>query len=336
MKETVANFLSLYSADFISRGPHESLMTFSEATNLSHPASMHASDYFALKGISPLFTNELVAAATAVNYGTPVSQIHGVGALVSLAANGAVSVKGGNRKIFEAFLGSSQANLRLGPGSGTVKQVIKVDNEAGQRSQYVVKTADGGGGTFDAVILAAPYHQPGIDFGNIGVTIPRQSYVRLHVTFVITNSSTPRPSYFGLPDKHRMPNSIFATFDTESARVPTFNSLNYLKQLGPETGARFGNTSNWHVVKMFSYDKLSTKMLKSVFGEYEVAKTYDRVFLAYPKLDPIESPSEVAPVKPGESFYYINGMERLVSTMETVSEQLSCPAPRLTTAITLG
>lgn len=197
-------------------------------------------------------------------------------------------------------------------------QVIRLDKVSGKRPQYVVKTADGGGGTFDIIILAAPYHQTKIDFVNTGVKVPQQAYVHLHVTFIITNSSAPRPAYFGLPENHRMPNSIFATFDTGSTPPPTFNSLNYLKRLSPETGARFGNTSNWHVVKMFSYDTLSDKMLRDVFGQHEVAKTYEKVFLAYPKLDPIESPSEVAPVRPATSFYYINGMERLVSTMETV------------------
>lgn len=110
---------------------------------------MHANDFFALNGVSPLFTNELVAAATAVNYGTPVHEIHGLGALVSLAASGAVSVKGGNRKIFEAFVGASDANVRLGEG-GRVRDIIKMKAvRKGGRAQYNIKTVGGVGGVFD-------------------------------------------------------------------------------------------------------------------------------------------------------------------------------------------
>jgi hypothetical protein len=39
--------------------------------------------------------------------------IHGLGAGVSMAAAGAKAVEGGNRRVFEAMLGESQAILRL-------------------------------------------------------------------------------------------------------------------------------------------------------------------------------------------------------------------------------
>jgi prenylcysteine oxidase/farnesylcysteine lyase len=147
VKATVANFLELYSPSFAARGPFDSLASYADATNLSLPASFVAKDYFDKHAVSPLFSAELVSAATQVNYGTPVSQIHGVGALVSLAATGAVAVKGGNRKVFENFLGSSGATLRLGE-QARVTEILKLDAAKGQRPQWVVK-APGGGGTFD-------------------------------------------------------------------------------------------------------------------------------------------------------------------------------------------
>lgn len=140
------SFLRLYSPEFVSAGPFTSLLAFASAVNLSRPATLTAKALFDREGISELFTTELIGAATLVNYGTPVSRIHGVGALVSLAANGAVAVEGGNRRIFESFLGASDARVKLG---SAVKEIVKLDGAEGERPQWLVKTEGGGGGTYD-------------------------------------------------------------------------------------------------------------------------------------------------------------------------------------------
>lgn len=307
---------------------------------------MTASEYFKSNSISPLFTNELIAAATAVNYGQPVSKIHGLGALVSLAAQGAQAIRGGNRKLFEAFIGSSRARLRLGP-TAKVQQIVKLDQNDGKRPQWIVRTP-GGGGTFDvslflqlvllgdrysfhmfqAVILASPFHQTGISIMNSAASkyIPPQAYVHLHVTFIITNASSPLPSYFDLPPKTSISKSIFATFDTASEKKPTFNSLNYLKALSPSISLRFdpSGESTYHVIKMFSAARLSSKELEKIFGEGNVGKVWRKEWDAYPKLDPIgtEDEEELAKVRVDEGLYYVNGFERLISTMETEVRQL--------------
>lgn len=113
-----------------------------------------------------------------------------------------------------------------------------------------------------------------------------------------------------------MPNTIFGTFDTASPSRPTFNSLNYLKPLSPSVGAKFGE-GTFHVVKIFSESKLGDRMLRELFGENEVAKSWEKVWLAYPKLEPVRSSAQLAPVRPDAGFFYVNGFERLISTMET-------------------
>ncbi|GAA5878578.1 hypothetical protein JCM3774_004071 [Rhodotorula dairenensis] len=365
VQKTVASFVNVYGPDFVSQGAFSSIANFSAATDLQAAAAVTAADYFAQRGVSDLFTNELTSAATQVNYGTAVSRLHGVGALVSLAATGAVSVRGGNRQIFEHFVGRSGARLRLGE-TAKVEELLKLDvglrkrtgrkrddavrdvdggGSTERRPQWVVKTASGiGGGTYDAVILAAPYHQTGIHFVNslAPALIPKQPYVRLYVTFVITNATTPQASYFGLKEGTKMPNEIFGTFATASKRKPTFNSLNYLKPLPPALGARFcgdgrgGGGSNasttFHVVKMFSERSLvghddadggdgargASTLLEDLFGRYNVAKTVEKTWLAYPKLAPVTDPErDYAPIRPDQGLYYVNAMERLVSTMET-------------------
>lgn len=156
VKSTVDSFVDLYSPSFVSSGAFNSLHNFSAATNLQDASSSYADEFFASHSVSPLFTNELVSAATQVNYGSPISEIHGVGALVSLAATGAVSIKGGNRRIFEEFVGRSGARLRLGK-TAKVETLLKLDAEKGKRAQWIVKTAAGGvGGTFDVRFFLCP------------------------------------------------------------------------------------------------------------------------------------------------------------------------------------
>ncbi|SCV72807.1 BQ2448_4344 [Microbotryum intermedium] len=305
VKTTVNDFLGLYQAAFVSRGAFSSLFDFARATNLASMTGSTASDFLINRHkVGSLFVKELVAAATQVNYGTPVSKIHAVGALVSLAASGASQVVNGNRRIFEHFVARSGSRLRMGEGAA-VTEIEKID---GDRPRWRVRTSDASQAEiYDIVILAAPFHQSNIRIRNSEASklIPPQPYVQLHVSFVITNSSAPRPGYFGLSDKIKMPTAIFATKDTGVAPGPTFNSLNYLQVLSKEVGDPFGADSTWHVVKMFSEDKLAPETMDDIFGEGSVAKTWTKTFLAYPQLDPIRDPdNELAPVRADEGFYY--------------------------------
>ncbi|BGP29569.1 hypothetical protein JCM10296v2_001308 [Rhodotorula toruloides] len=320
VQKTVADFVSLYSPQSVSRGAFTSVSNFTAITGLQDPASLHADEFFGKQGVADLFTNEIISAATQVNYGTPINRLHGIGALVSLAATGAVSVRGGNRQIFENFVGRSGARLRLGKNA-RVQSILKLDAPRSGRAQWVVRTASGvGSGTYDAVILAAPFHQTGIQMVNslAPSRIPKQPYVPLYVSFIMTNASATRASYFGLPEKTVMPVEIFGTFTTSSSSKPTFNSLNYLRALSPETSARLGE-GTFRVVKMFSDRPLEAEMLDDLFGQGNVAKTVVKRWLAYPKLEPVTREDDLAPVRPDEGLYYPNSFERLISTMETAT-----------------
>ena len=410
VQKTVASFVNLYHPEFVSQGAFTSIANFSAATNLQDAASVSASDYFSTQGVSDLFTNELTSAATQVNYGTPVSRLHGVGALVSLAATGAVAVRGGNRQIFENFVGKSGARLRLGENA-RVEELLKLDagvrrrrqhrtseeeqaTERTTRAQWVVKTASGiGGGTYDVnrgfTLCSARRKDCTSDHPDTSFVFPgdhprcalpphrhplcqqpragphsqaalRQALRHFHhhqvsdlpcpclvisserradVQLILSNdamthsATTPQASYFGLKEGTPMPNEIFGTFTTPSTRKPTFNSLNYLKPLPSAIGARFGgggsnetDTTTFHVVKMFSDRSLlvqqdddgTSTLLDDLFGRYNVVKTVEKTWFAYPRLAPVRNPErDYAPVRPDQGLYYVNAMERLVSTMET-------------------
>lgn len=65
-----------------------------------------------------------------------------------MAASGAAAVKGGNKVVFEKFIKGSGAIVKRGE-AGRVTELVRLDKEDGERTQWIVRTADGGGGTFD-------------------------------------------------------------------------------------------------------------------------------------------------------------------------------------------
>lgn len=65
----MAKFVSLYSEDKQSKGPHETLESFAENLELDGLASRSTKDYLKSIGVSDLFIQDLVGAATRVNYG---------------------------------------------------------------------------------------------------------------------------------------------------------------------------------------------------------------------------------------------------------------------------
>ncbi|GAA5837448.1 hypothetical protein JCM3766R1_000446 [Sporobolomyces carnicolor] len=341
VKSCVDNFTRLYSREFVASStfPFDSWANFSRSLDLLGPASSTAREFFDSEGISRRFVDELVSSATQVNYGTSVESIHALGALVSLAATGAQSVEGGNRRIFDQFAARSRADIRL---NTRVEEIVRLDD-----GKWVVKTESGqNGGVFDVVILAAPFHESGISIPQLPLDSipPPQPFVNLHVTLVLTNASAPLASYFSsrssssvLTTTSEIPKSIFSTFTTDSTVKPEFNSLNYLQTLPLSVAREFDPTlkaendakdlvkteRGVHVVKLFSKDTLSTLDLERVFGVGNVLKTVEKVWHSYPVLNPIRSETDnLAKVRlDGETgsrgIFYVNGMESLISTMET-------------------
>nr|BAH22596.1 hypothetical protein [Pholiota nameko] len=271
-------------------------------------------EYLAKQGVSEKYTNEVVEAATRVNYGQNVNSLHALEGAVSMAGTGANGIKGGNFQLFEQFLNRSGANVYLNTPVSSITQKSSASH------LWAVKSPRGTV-NYKAVILAAPFHSSTILVPeSISEQVKPQPYVHLHVTLLTTTSATPNPEYFGLPASSSVPRMLLTT--TQGGKTaPEFNSLSY---------HGFVRDGEW-AVKIFSAEKISDEWLDNMFRG-KVGWVLRKEWDAYTENPPT---LEFPPVKLDTGFYYVNSFEpyvyrkisftailksyftRFISTMET-------------------
>lgn len=300
MKNMIGAYLGLYEPHV----PHSSIADISASLNFTSLTSVSASDYLAANGVNSLFTHELVDAATRVNYGQNVDDIHALEGMVSLAANGAQSVIGGNWQIFDLWAKKSGADVHLNTAVKTLRQ--------GANGKWHVGIEGGSEEKYDIVVLAAPYKSTGIHIDspelNIEEAFPKVDYVHLHVTLVATTAPHPQASYF-FPDAKPdtpMPETILTT--SSGPVIPEFNSLSYHEKI-----ERSGHPAE-RIVKIFSKARVEDEWMDKVFGVGKVGWVHRKEWDAYPVLPPTTS---FPAVKPAPGLYYVNAFEPFISTMET-------------------
>ncbi|CAE6398946.1 unnamed protein product [Rhizoctonia solani] len=299
VKDMVNSYMNLYQP----RTPHPSIASISSSLNFTHITAVSTSKYLADNGVSPLFVHELVEAATRVNYGQNVDDIHALEGMVSMAANGAHSVAGGNWQVFDRWVKESGAKVHLGTAVEQLRQ------GADGKWHLAVEGADEK--IYDAVILAAPYKSTGIKLEapglDLGKAFPPVDYVQLHVTLISTTAKHPQGSYFfpNAPET-TVPQAILTTASGQIE--PEFNSLTYHERIQRE-----GQPPEY-IVKIFSKSWVTGKWLEKVFGTGNVGWIHRTQWDAYPHLPPTTTyPS----VKPAAGLYYVNAFEPFISTMET-------------------
>jgi prenylcysteine oxidase/farnesylcysteine lyase len=123
----IDKFLTLYTPD---APKWDNISDLASSLGWLDLAGNSTDRYLTAQGISKEYIHELVEAATRVNYGQvclhlliPLSpshhllqdvvNIHALEGVVSMAASGASTVKGGNFQIFEQFLNRSGAKVFL-------------------------------------------------------------------------------------------------------------------------------------------------------------------------------------------------------------------------------
>ncbi len=250
--------------------------------------------FLAKKKISEDFANDIVEASTRVNYASNLNGIHGLETVVSMAAEKAVQVVGGNYQIFEGFIKHSGANLLLNTRVSKLRQL---------NGKWIVETGSGQIDEFDQVIIAAPLHLSQIEIEGENITeLEEVEYRDLHVTFVSTPKSNPiENEYFG---KGQVPELILTRSSTSN--IPFF-SINIVE---------YDNVTDTIFYKIFSPNPIDEKILSEYLFEdlTDVSIIFTKLWNPYPILKPKDHFNNF---QIGEKLWYLNSIEEFISTMET-------------------
>ncbi|KAG0092084.1 hypothetical protein BGZ93_008505 [Podila epicladia] len=326
LKTTLNSLLESYTTP----DAFDSIAGFAERFNLHKVAAQFTDSFLDAQGIGKLYSEEIVEVATRVNYGSNLNEIHALGALVTMAADDALQIKGGNFQIFEGMVGKSQANVRL---NTKIARVRKLQPEyEGADPRFEVTTTTGQKEIFDQIVIAAPIQVTNIDFDLNLPALPKVNYRTIYVTFVRGHVN---PDYFHAASAEKFPTHILTTnSDAE------FTSVSIQVKLSN------GET----VTKIFSPKAVEEDLLDRLYANRTWVKRKE--WKAYPELAPIPEldPSlEVKPLTASEihqyvlkqhlrkqedeaqkaaqaawgqvevvpGVFYVNAFEPLISTMET-------------------
>ncbi|KAG2217085.1 hypothetical protein INT45_004074, partial [Circinella minor] len=276
-----------------------------------------AADYLEkLHGFSKKFVREIIQTASRANYGQDVDSLHAFGALVSMAASGSWSTKGGNCQIFEEFAKRSGASIKLETSVLEIQNITVLDESGRLVNRYLVLTEDSME-LYDAVLVAAPLHSLDVELPFTTVLPAQREYHTVHVTMI---AGIPDPSYFNRTED-TVPTMIVTTgapltenFHGSEQPFTTFAIHKHLNDTGES------------IVKMFSSKPMSDKLLDQLF--HNRSWTLRKKWQAFPKLYPVVSsekeegwPSMILDgfnkEEEENGILYINAFESCISTMET-------------------
>ena len=342
MKSTTKKFFQMYDAPYF---PFPDLSKVIGEVGLTDVTAVTGESFLQSHGIGEKFGQELIQASTRVNYAQNLDTIHGLETMVCMAASGAMSVQGGNWRIFANMVIHSKANVRLDTSvtgldlqkDGTYQLTAQSQPSAGSAVPETDTT------TYDDVILAAP-----LQFSNLRIkpsplnppsTIP---YVNLHVT-LFTSPQRLNPVAFNLPAADHVPATILTTLPAKGLPgITPFYSISTLRSLtNPSTGERE------YLYKIFSPAPLSGDYLHEILLNEEnsdpekfenhhaqvVTWKYEKLWQSYPvELPRITFEETIIDLGEGKlpgingkvsapkgHVWYTSGIESFISTMETSS-----------------
>jgi prenylcysteine oxidase/farnesylcysteine lyase len=335
VKSTVATFLRMYEPPFF---PFRSLSQVALDLRLDQFTTVTGEQLLKANGISDTFSRDIVQAATRVNYASDLANIHGLETMVSMAADGAMAVLGGNWQVFATMLQRCNATcnvLRETAVSSIAKAKAHHDSSDEAPAKYIISThsaAEVGDSEdheypveFDSVVIATPWQYADIAAaeGLMSAPIDKIPYTRLHVT-LLTTSLTLSPEHFGLAPDTKMPRAVLTTVSPDGTVRPDFFSISVVgKFTNPKTG------SEELAYKIFSPKEVTPEFLSSILGapipdtftsqhgsDSPISWYYPHVFHSYPIMHPRVTFQD--PVL-ADGLYYTSGIESFISTMETSS-----------------
>uniref|UniRef100_UPI00358FF787 prenylcysteine oxidase-like n=1 Tax=Myxine glutinosa TaxID=7769 RepID=UPI00358FF787 len=263
------------------------------------------------QGVSRHFIDEVVAPVIRTNYGqgTNISAFVGAVALAG-AQSGLWSVEGGNKLMCFSLMYAAKARLLTARVTSIAfkKRPRKKGSEANVY-EVIYETASGQSrDVYDMVFVCTPLHtdHPPISFSGVEPFVGHfpGSYQQIFATFV---HGTVNASYFNYETKF----PISAVFTTSTDLV-FFNSIGMLTPVNI-SGMSQQDPSEMVVWKVFSPHALTKVELHTLFSSYHSKQDID--WLAYPHYNP--SRKQLPPIRLHHGLYYLNGLEWIVSCMET-------------------
>lgn len=263
--------------------------------------------------------------STRVNYASNLAHIHGLEAMVCMATSGAMSIDGGNWRIFAAMLKSSPSiTTHL---NTQVSQVSRQDD--GTYRLSINDTVS----TFDEVILAAP-----LQFANLTISPAPQHtpdaipYVALHVT-LFASPYTLDPAAFNLAAGESVPQYILTTLSpTEqpldgNPGTPGFYSISmHYTSLNRHASP----PRQEYIYKIFSAEPIAPAFLSRILGHPvsraeaagndpngTVSWVHRKLWHSYPREYPRVTFEETQLDGAEGGLWYTSGIESFISTMET-------------------
>ncbi|KAI0160111.1 prenylcysteine oxidase [Xylariaceae sp. FL1272] len=334
VKNTVATFLQLYDEPFF---PFRSLSTRAFQLGLVKITGLTGQQFLAKNKLDGAFARHIVQAGTRVNYASNLEYIHGLGAMIAMAPEGAKAIDGGNWQIFSNMVEVSCAKVHL---NTSVTDLALGPNKKFRLKTIITPPGDGGAETlspstaFDDVIIAAPFQ-----FANISTdehliqhpvdTIP---YATLHVTLFASPYKF-SAEFFKMPPASDIPISVLTTLGADEEARPGsagagkagFYSATLQRiVMNPRTH------NPEYVYKIFSPEVVTREFLAALLG-VEIPDSFPRdipddttvnpiswfhatVFHPYPQKYPRVTFQD--PIL-RDGLYYTSGIESFISTMET-------------------
>ncbi|CAG7921712.1 unnamed protein product [Penicillium olsonii] len=329
VKSTVGRFLRLYQKPFF---PFSSLSDAAAAANLLDSTASSGEQFLHANDVDSLFAREIIQASTRVNYGQNLQLIHGLESIVCMATDGAVSIEGGNWRIFDGALKASAADIRL---NTTVTGIVRNEDGSVSLSSKSNTATEQTHETFDEVVIAGPLQYSDISIQpSLEHTPDIIPYVNLHVT-LFASPHRISPKYFGQDSNSQVPETILTTLpegldlgSNEAGVGPSgFWSISTLRTVDRSESE---DTQQHYVYKIFSPEQPTAGFIASILGlnaenvdkdgtiedlsKSDVSWFHEKLWNPYPVLYPRVTFEETL-LAPG--IWYTGGIESFISTMET-------------------
>ena len=318
MKGTVGKFLEMYERPVF---PFKSIEEAAHSVGLT-AATMLGEDFLAQNQIFAPFSTDIIQASTRVNYAQNLNQIHGLEAMVCMAAEGGMSVHGGNWQIFDRMLKSAHNNVRL---STIVTDIIR--NEDGE--SYTIQSSSHRGSeddkntltsvdTFDTVVIATPLQFSNITTKNLAKELPSPiPYVKLYVSLFTSPDFLFDVERLGLPAGSLLPTTLLTTLPSDGSEPPRFFSISTLRSI---TNPDVDPPRREYLYKIFSPRPLNLRSPDLGWGpeSIEVTWEYHKVWHSYPYLPPRVTFDDPQLDDAGK-LWYTSGIEPFITAMETAS-----------------